>query len=119
MIRKNDIPFTGAALALHALLLLGAWVSLPQGQELPKSIILAVETVPGAGTPLGMGSGAKGDAKVITDKLASPQPIASSLKLDSSDLPEKKSVPKAKQAKIKIRPAPSAADLEKEHSALP
>jgi TonB family protein len=82
-------------------------------------VILAVETIAGQ-VPLGSGSGASGEGKVITDTPANPFPGAaepSALRSAVPPVPVKKAV--GQKTKVKVMQAPSQAELERERAAMP
>lgn len=118
---RKDSLFLLASVALHALLLWGlANVRGSAPLAPPKVAILTVDTVAGV-TPKGEGAGAPGEQRQITNTPPNPQPVPGSFKLDPRDLPKRNLALKKKavKQKVKVRQAPSLADLAREHAAMP
>jgi TonB family protein len=119
---RTDSVFITISVLLHMLM----FSLLPLGRSAlsgtPKLTILAVETIPG-GTPLGLGSGAPGQAHRITDKPANlkPNPLSGALKLKTSDLPAPLQPVKKKGGQApQVSHAPSYAEVAgRDRAAMP
>lgn len=117
-LEPHDSPFIAVSLCLHAILLL---VLMKASHMAPpnQTVILAVETIAGQ-VPLGSGSGASGEGRVITNTPANPFPgAADPSPLRSAVPPVAKDKAAGTKTKLKVLQAPSRSDLDRERAAMP
>jgi TonB family protein len=117
--KKDDLVSVAISISLHAVVIIFL-IKAAVTVDVPKPAILAIETVPGM-TPLGSGSGAFGEGRLITDKPLNRSPLSGGMRVSEPEsvvkVPEK--VPVKKEApKPQVQTPPTLAQLQQQYKAF-